>query len=176
MTKFLRTANGGLINADRIASIRSEKNRHGVWRAVATVPDHDNVPLSGDLNTIERMLRPVVPAEPGYTLLRYYADFDENGDAEVERYPIVAWRIEEDCATLVTPVDDDGGASNFIGDGVLMPDGRVIWPYQTTFASEAEWRAAMERIAPAKKSLAADSQRDRDEEANRAVEVSEAVR
>jgi hypothetical protein len=66
---------------------------------------------------------------------------------EVERLRVVAWRVEEDGAWPVVPaVNMDTGQL-----AVLLPDGRAGVPYGETFDNEEAWRAAMVRMAEAKR-------------------------
>jgi hypothetical protein len=147
MTRFLQTGNGGLINADIIDTIADEKNQHGVWRAVATLRDGSRAALTGPVSRVAQGLLPVVAAEPGYSQLAYFTSED---GSFVNRQPIVAWRIEDDCAIPVT-CETDSDAHNCVGAATLMPDGRVVWPYVQTFKDEAAWRKEMDAQAKARK-------------------------
>jgi hypothetical protein len=81
-------------------------------------------------------------ASPGFTLLRFFGPVGVRGpdgrrlpdagegDPYVEKMPIVAWRIDESHAVPVTPDDDD---DNLVGSGVLLPDGKVVVPFDATF-------------------------------------------
>jgi hypothetical protein len=85
---------------------------------------------------------PVVPAQPGYTVLRYYLGGGD--DDVVHRMPVVAWRIDRDGALPVTPDYDGEASGNLVGTGLLMPDGHVFdREGETTFVDEADWRAQM---------------------------------
>jgi hypothetical protein len=95
-----------------------------------------------DLSEVEEALLPVVPAAPGYTWLVYFA----HDPPVVERFPVVAWRIDGAEASPVT-FEGYAHAGNIVGAGILVPDGRVICPREATFASEAEWAEAMLRQA-----------------------------
>jgi hypothetical protein len=68
-------------------------------------------------------LLPVVAATPGYTRLRYFTEWSEEGDPGVDRMPVVAWRIDEGVALLVTPNKDSEDSVNCVGSGVLLPGG-----------------------------------------------------
>jgi hypothetical protein len=147
VTKFLRTADGGLINADRITRIEDEAGATKARRrSRAIFSDGKAVTLADDINEIENTLLPVVAAAPGHTLLRYYTEWTVDGGPGIERLAIVAWRVAENCALPVTP-DVDEKSSNCIGEGVLQPDGQVVRSYDATFADEVAWRAEMETRA-----------------------------
>ena len=147
MTRFLRTSSGGLINAARIERIeQGEEREKRLLRSRAILWDGGSLTLVDDVDKIEKALLPVIAAAPGFTFLRYYADWDESGGPGVERLPVAAWRIDGDVALPVIP-DDAMVSSNCIGSAVLMPDGQVVNPYVQTFANEAAWRVAMDAEA-----------------------------
>lgn len=64
-----------------------------------------------------------VPAAPGYFTV-------EVSDGEAHLTPVIAWRIDRNCATAVTfdHVDTDNMA-------ILCPDGRVIEPFSRAYES-----------------------------------------
>ena len=154
MTRFLRTADGGLLNAARLDRIDPEKTTgkagNVIWQARATLEDGGCVTLSLDKAVIETALLPVVGAGPGYVRLRYWDGEGEDGDGLVDRMPIVAWRIAEDVALPVTPDEDRDDA---LRSGVLLPDGRVVQPFMQTFPDEAAWRGEMDRQVKAQRAL-----------------------
>src|ERR1700733_1493968 len=86
-------------------------------------------------HVLER-LRPVVKADPGYTLLLFWGcDGGETEEDFVSRAPIVAWRISGNNSEPVTPADhvfDDEQPY-----AILYPDGRAAHPYAATWRSEA---------------------------------------
>jgi hypothetical protein len=127
-------------------------------RSRATLDDGVSVTLTCDIDFIEPALLPVVVAVPGYVHLRYYDDAEE-GEHDiretVERMPIVAWRIADDIVFPVTP-DEDEASSNLIGEGVLLPDGRVVQPFMELFDNEETWRAQMERQAEIQRKVEAE--------------------
>jgi hypothetical protein len=86
-----------------------------------------------DVGAVEEALLPVVSAAPGYTWLVYFA----HDPPVVERFPVVAWRVDGAEASPVT-FEDFAEAGNIVGGGILVPDGRVICPREATFPSEAE--------------------------------------
>jgi hypothetical protein len=69
---------------------------------------------------------------------------DDEGKPWTSRYPIIAWRISENC---VEPISNQG--YNFDQEistgGILYPDGRVEQMGVTTYDSETKWRAAVDR-------------------------------
>jgi hypothetical protein len=149
MTRFLKTDDGGLINADRIERIREREpvgGPRGLGRSSATLSDGISVTLAYDVDTTRACALPVVAAAPGYVRLRYYDWPAGCGDPEVVRLPVVAWRIAEDCAIPVT-LDAAAPGSLCIGEAVLQPDGQVVMPYDGRFSDETEWREEMEMEA-----------------------------
>jgi hypothetical protein len=105
MTRFLRTDDGELINADRIERI---------VRSRATLIDGTGVTLASDTDEIELALLPFVAAAPGYMHLRHY---DDGGGPWIERLPIVAWRIDADIARPV-----GRSSARRAGRGAIRPD------------------------------------------------------
>ena len=157
MARFLSLGFGaGLINPDRIDRVEPVDRDQGL-RSIATLSDGSRGVISGDVYAIEKLMLPVVAAAPGFTLLRFFGPVGVRGpngerlphagegDAYVERMPIVAWRIDETHAVPVTSDDDDGRISNLIGSGVLLPDGQVVVPFDATFDNEEAWRTEMSR-------------------------------
>ena len=146
MTRFLRTADGGLVNADRIERLDPEKTtgRVGnvIWRSRAAFVASCDVTLAKDIGEISTALLPVVAAAPGYVRLRYFEAGGDDGGPWVDRMPVVAWRIAEDVALPVTPDEDRDDA---LRSGVLLPDGRVVQPFMQTFPDEGAWREEMAR-------------------------------
>jgi hypothetical protein len=151
MTRFLRTADGGLVNADRVERIDDGARKGLQWQARATLKEGGYATLSMDKAEIENALLPVVTALPGYVRLCYYADGGDDGGPWVDRMPIVAWRIAEDIALPVTPDEDK---DDTLRSGVLLPDGRVVQPFMQTFPDEDAWRGEMDRQAKAQRKAA----------------------
>ena len=136
MTRFLRTDDGGLINADRIERIREADPDSELGRLCATLSDGSSVMLANGADDLERLLAPVVAAAPGYVRLRYNRNAEEFGvPAQVERMPVVAWQITEDAAYPIVP-GNEIGRPYFIGEAVLLPDGRVVEVFEQTFDDE----------------------------------------
>jgi hypothetical protein len=135
MTRFLHTEAGRLINADQVRSMDDRRDANGRWRAVA-LTDEGLLPLRRTTEEIERAFLPVVPAQPGYTVLCYYPP-EKDMEAWVDRLPVVAWSIDEGCAY---PVTLDERRSDF--SSVLIPDGRVVVALDTIYADEQTWLTA----------------------------------
>lgn len=87
MVRFLRTVDGGLINADMVYQIDEERREKGltrVWRALLLdrrgfSDGCGHVRLADDIDGITKSLMPVVAASPGYMLLRYFTEWTEGG-------------------------------------------------------------------------------------------------
>jgi hypothetical protein len=149
MTRFLRTDEGELINAERIERIRDVTNPiRGLGRSRATLSDGISVTLTYEIGEIEQALLPIVAAVPGYVHLRYYDGSVEEGGPVVVRMPVVAWRIAEDRALPVL-TEERTEDSVCIGEAVLQPDGQVVEPYEGRYPNEEVWRAEMEKRAAA---------------------------
>jgi hypothetical protein len=140
MTRFLRTTDGGLINVDRIEWIKEGEPVGPLGRSRATLSDGIGVTLTCDIDFAERALLPVVAATPGYVHLRYYDDAEEREhdiQETVVRMPTLAWRIAEDRALPVLATELMESSACF-GEGVLLPDGQVVAPYEGRWRDEAE--------------------------------------
>jgi hypothetical protein len=144
-TTFLATRQGDLINSAHVRRIvdGGERRLGQPKRVILAVMDdggEHELAQFADVGEVEDALLPVVPAAPGYTWLVYFA----HDPPVVERFPVVAWRIDGVEASPVT-FEDYAEAGNIVGAGILVPDGRVICPREATFPSEAEWAEAMLR-------------------------------
>jgi hypothetical protein len=139
---FLKVQSGGLVNADQIVQITEMQAstflRNGTCRA--KLSNETVITLAGGEEEIRQRLQPVVAAAPGFVLLRLYLDPDDLGKTTIMRSPVVAWRIDGDFALPIAPEDEDAGC---FGDGVLMPDKRVVQSHGRTFPNEEEWAAGM---------------------------------
>jgi hypothetical protein len=147
MARFLRTADGGLVNADRIVEIKGDQAiRDGYGAVKLGVGDY------------ERLLAPIVAAAPGFVRLCRYTQND--GDEPwIERLPVVAWQVSQ---FQTYPVVPDHGQAIPMGEwraieALLLPDGRVIDPLGETFDSEDAWLrmlAKRQQVEPKAEALA----------------------
>lgn len=96
MTRFLRIEDGGHINVDAIAELKAIDENC----CEATLKDGRTVRLAGSLDQIETSLSPMVPAEPGYTLLD--RNVDSNGQPTVDHQPVVGWVLKRSGALPIT--------------------------------------------------------------------------
>ncbi len=163
---FLRTFDGGMINAAVIERIEEDPRAKAIPRAMAILTNGRSVKLSDGVEAVEDAFLPVVAATPGYMRLRYhdnrYHEGDDEGGPLIERMPIVAWRISDLGAHPITPGDDLLVASNAVGsDGVLTPDGLVIMGHGDGWCQdEAAWREAKAEEAEAERAKAASADED----------------
>ncbi len=104
---------------------------------VVALQGGDSLEIDGDIDKIRKSLLPVVAAAPGHFVIRCAEDKD--GKPWTYRSQIVAWRIDDDRAIPVTPLDHDDDSNG----AILSPDGSVAMPYDRTFETEAEWFAEM---------------------------------
>ena len=90
-----------LVNVDTIGRIfiGGEKT----W--VVALQGGDSFEIDGDIDKIRKSLLPVVAAAPGHFVIRCAEDKD--GKPWTYRSQIVAWRIDDDRAIPVTPLDHD---------------------------------------------------------------------
>ena len=82
MARFLNF-DRGLINADRVDRVARVRTGED-WEIAAFFSDGSAVRLSDGLEKIRLTLLPVVAA-PGYTSLRYFTEWSEDGGSGVER-------------------------------------------------------------------------------------------
>lgn len=95
--------NGKYINPSHVRSIKDVTLDRA--RCELTLSDGETAYADGDADRLYVALLPVVPAQPGFVLVRaYYDTTDKEGRGyEVyERLPIVAWRIGHEAAIPVT--------------------------------------------------------------------------
>ena len=158
MTRFLKTTDGKLVNADRIVRIEEGGRDGSQWRSRATLDDGTGATLIGEISVIEQALLPVVAAAPGDVHLRYFDDAEE-GEHDIRetdvRMPVVAWRIAENVALPVL-AKELMESSDCFGEGVLQPDGQVVASYEGRWSDEAEWRAEMKAVAKATRKAGAE--------------------
>jgi hypothetical protein len=107
----------------------------------------------GDV-TDELTTPPIIPAQPGYTLLAFYL-FDD-GKEGVERSPVIAWKIDIDLNEFHEGIGLIHPSDNVLKTGILCPDGRVIEIGDSFYDNEEQWleyarKGAAERAAKKKK-------------------------
>ena len=104
--KFLHSKSGGEVALDQIVTMRSV-GRGAEAATVATLRDGSTVEFWQDTDRISTMLDPVIPAQPGFELLRIW--LGENGLVEVIADSVIAWRINAYGVTPITVhgIDED---------------------------------------------------------------------
>jgi hypothetical protein len=97
---------------------------------------------------IALLTAPVVPAAPGFAILR-----DNGVESNIVADPVVAWRI---TATKAHPVGlcDQEKNRDFVRSAdrfraLRLPDGTVLADNEVVYASPEEWRAANARARAA---------------------------
>src|SRR5262245_10116480 len=97
---WLRTIEGEFINTEHALMLAIKREKTGQYGDLACAfadgtNIHRRIHMS-DWDEFEssRCYSPLIKADPGYWALAYYPDNDE-----VERWPVLAWRIDEDTAT-----------------------------------------------------------------------------
>jgi hypothetical protein len=85
----------------------------------------------GDFD-LEMHTAPVIPAEPGYSVVRL---FDDDLPDACYGTPVIAWRIEGDYACPICPGDDSPSRSGSDRWGILHPNGKVVLPFDCTYNS-----------------------------------------
>jgi hypothetical protein len=122
------------LNSDHIREARThwakKRDDRGatVVFADGTSRSFDGEPAYRAAMGLENLMAPVVPAAPGFQLLRFWFYNEEpNVDAVLDpmaREPIVAWRILEYGAEPVG-IGAGGPSSNLGAEAILRPDGLV---------------------------------------------------
>jgi hypothetical protein len=142
--KFIETDDGGYVAVDQIVRL-SRVRVEGVIRTRVELRDgtagRARQPAL-DPSELARMMCPVIPAQPGFELLRLYED--EYG-VEVMRSPVLGWRIEQYGVTPIGIEMNDSECGT-----IKLPDGRVMEVESCVHASEEEW-VTHERAAKAKR-------------------------
>lgn len=159
MSKFIQTANRGLINTDHVMRITThwDKNsrKHSIFCEMVG-GESVSAEVFGDV-TDELNTCPILPAQPGYTLLTFYS---LDGKECIERSPVIAWKIDTDLGEFHEGIGLISPSSNAIMSGILCPDGRVICPGDTFYDNENEWleyagKQVAERVARKKEKVTA---------------------
>jgi hypothetical protein len=132
----------GLINADQIDRIVAVEGKRGV--SCAFLRDHGggSVKVIGSIEEIGHALLPTVPAGDGYTLLTFFKS------GNVERTPIVAWRLAGLQALPICPGYDWQEVVSHGQRWILMSDGQVVGVCgDGAYENEAAWLASMQAEA-----------------------------
>jgi hypothetical protein len=157
MSAFLRTDAGRLINVAHIVDIEFEQVAAHRSRAFARVRlASDELATYGlsfecrDDETLRLATATVIPAQPGFAILRAYKpDADEIVSLDpnnlesalcLDIQPVIGWQMDLDG--LPYPVTPDHYANSDIygdGRGLQYPDGRVVVPEEAEYASRQEW-------------------------------------
>lgn len=137
--RFLRTTTGALVNIDHVDQIEPEEPVKGVAvGSIATLADGEKVSFSFSIDDIEKALQTVVPAAPGFMLLQLVLDAPK--EEEVQRTPVVAWRIDQNNAAAQPVVCED--VSDLTSFDVLQPTGEVVNSRDgVVYDDEAVWLA-----------------------------------
>lgn len=145
MARFIEDVAGRLINTDEIIYIFPNKDGH---RATIT-GKHDRWECyAAQLKS----LYPVIPAQPGFSLLSIWFERDDEVPAVVEahRTPIIAWRISEfgalDPITLSDETSADVQAIQ-LPDGIIEEQESGTYETMTAFIDDVRhrWQAHIDR-------------------------------
>jgi hypothetical protein len=93
----------------------------------------------GETSTdLEFATTPVVMAQPGFVVLKYWYVDEKTGEDYFDVSPVLAWRVISDgfFSIPVLLEDSPGPDDKFV---VERPDGRVILPGDPEFTNRAEW-------------------------------------
>ncbi len=133
---FLDT-DAGRINLRFVVCLKEERQHTGLEprTRVTYVEGSESFTTWADLCPEDLQPTAVIAASPGFFLL----DVTNDGDHEVIRTPIVAWRVVEGCAKPITP-DDFFFCADIAFRGVLTPQGSVIVAGEACFNSVDEFR------------------------------------
>jgi len=148
---FIRTRDNGFINADNVLHIREHWNKAtGETTVICHMTDGTTIDghIGGLLDDDDLNPPPVIPAEPGYTLLAYEAA-DSNGPEFIQRSPVIAWALDMGGCGFHRPISlfAPGSGAN---TAVLCPDGRCIEPGDSTWPNEQAWLDNMREMARSK--------------------------
>jgi hypothetical protein len=145
MSKFLMLEGGTTINLDHVILCRSYKNGESEFHFADGSSQRGKAHEWSAPELAIRRGTAVVPAAPGFYRLELWED--EEGVFEVERQPVIAWRILE--ADLYS--DPSGGADPICPEDacgawvLLLPDGQVLQLGDRAWKTEAEWREFEEK-------------------------------
>jgi hypothetical protein len=124
-----------IVNLDHVRELRRHWTNDPEQRAVTIIyTDGSSERIKTDPDVtyeIETFLAPVVPAAPGFERICYWHDKGDHGPvpadvlANIDRDPIVAWRIERPDPT---PISLELNESTGVGKAILRPDGQVVDP------------------------------------------------
>lgn len=132
-------AGNSLINLQSVSRISA--NGTG---STAVLHDGSTVTLDDNIEVLEAMKCPLVPASPGFFRVVHRFGGDPG---DYEKQPVIAWRIRTPFAPEPITPEEDMMADLSICEGVLYPDGHVIIGDTGRFADINAWldHAAAER-------------------------------
>ena len=136
---LIETTRGRWINSDDIVELYTPRGEHGCRAVMREGPAVDFYRTCED---IAALMRPLIPAQPGFEALQLIGSGTDEEPYEVMRSPIIAWR----CGDFVDPVTVDRDDVNV----VKLPDGQVavlalaVYPSEVSWFEEAKQEAAAE--------------------------------
>lgn len=139
MATFIRGYNDCYLNLDQIQSIRPRKDKDGNW-VYAAHTDDGRVLGEWTGEVIDNTIYPIIPAQPGFTLLTVWFNTEsvpDNLSEWVTRDPIIAWRMESYGPQPVTL--EDGGNRNAEIQAIECPGGKIVDPLSASYPSWDEF-------------------------------------
>lgn len=131
---------GLIVNTDKITSIQETYSEGGRERLEVTFTDGRRRTVPRRLEDIEYFVGPIIPAPPGYQVIRAFPAENDGEETAFDTVPVLAFRLTEAEPIPVTPLSR-------LGDhwALIWPDGRAdepwnrIWPgveaYKASFGS-----------------------------------------
>jgi hypothetical protein len=126
MTRFVY-ASGAILNLRYVRKFTYGRSKYGTEVYIAVTDDRERYECASNL--VEPLLGPVIPAQPGFTLLRYWFSEDileevpEDYAKYVDKNIIIAWRI---AGLDPEPITVDGEAEGADIVAIQDPAGRII--------------------------------------------------
>lgn len=135
MSKFIRTE-AGCINLSCVVSARRryrDKDKVPLLEITYMEGDHVLTTTSWESLDLDAYTAPVIPAEPGYSVVRLY----DSMPPEVYTTPIIAWRVESFYAQPICPCGDSPESGVW---AIRDPSGKVQIPEGPTYDNVAEFQ------------------------------------
>jgi hypothetical protein len=132
-----KTADGNLINAERVWIFKEREDGY-VWARGAHYGPAQ-LDENYTLEDVRAVMTPVIPAQPGFELLRAWWMGDD--EVRVERTPIIGWRTGIMIEPVTAEKDQDYASPWNRGNvlGVRFPDGQIDVAFENRFSDETEW-------------------------------------
>lgn len=147
MSDFVETEGGDLIPVANISRIIKRRDKDGV--TIFTKDERDYA-ASGDIPEIASHGRMLIPANPGWSVVHYYGEGEEDGETFVRKVDVIAWVRDGSSSAMLAVTQEDGVPPDDIyfeggGQWVLSPNGRVAMSTVEDYPTLDDWLRAMQR-------------------------------